>query len=161
MIYPSPNASYVLAFTDSDAGSPCAFTIKTAAGEQIFDSRRCDELREVITFKTEFVRWSPDSKIVAVASDEGKIGFTYVLGLGGQGFQLLDTPLSGEGYDNPYIVPIRWLSGRRLVVETTGPHAGKNIPSGYRGRATIRYSLNPSRCEIVYKHIREFEYEAD
>ncbi len=60
-------------------------------------------------------------------------------------------PMLAQGYDNPWIVPTKWSDKATLVLNISGPHAGKAIDGGYHGEAKIKTSV--PKCETVSEKI--------
>jgi hypothetical protein len=155
---PSPDKHYVLAFTGPNAALPEAFTIQDAHGATIVSSRDVPRLRDIAEFRPDFASWSPDSQIVALAGGNGHDLTTFIFVRRGAAFTLVGVPDITGDHDNPYITPLKWLSGRRLVLDISGPHAGRSPGYRYTGRATIRISITPPACEVLYKQIGEHYY---
>jgi len=97
-------------------------------------------------------RWSPDSNVFAIASDESHSGRIWIFARKGSGFVQIPGPEIDR--DNSRIRPVRWISGRRLILEFSGPHAGRG-DYFYRGRFTVRIPREDPRCEVMYSYVVE------
>jgi len=144
----SPDQQYSLVFSDNQN-----FIIQDSRGAAVFLSRDLPRFPGLAGIRREHVLWSPDSQILAIAGGGGHDLETFVLVRRGNTFTPAMVPRVTGIRDNPYITPLKWLKGRRLVLGISGPHAGKAIGYTYKGRATIRVSITPPACEVLYKKI--------
>ena len=138
-----------------------SFTIVNTAGDVLFDSKTCPALGNCVGFMPEHLLWSPDSKTVAIEGGHSKLSTTYLFSLRGREFIQVPVPDVIEGFDNPRIVPLKWIKGRRLILGITGPHAGKATGYGYRGRTTLYVPVESSTCEVHYYYITAHDAEPD
>jgi hypothetical protein len=146
----SPNKQYLLHLTpDAQPG----LSIRSASGSVLFTYDGAAELHP------EHVHWSPDSEAVVVAGGYPHYIVSYLFVRQGTSFVRVALPDVSNGEDNPWIVPVKWLSGRRLILDITGPHAGKRIEWFYHGRATIRVFTQPPTCEQLYQHFTAKKYD--
>jgi hypothetical protein len=148
---PSPDRQFTIAFPDRQT-----FTIQDTHGVTVISSRDLPRFRDVAEFQPEHVLWSPDSQILAIAGGGGHDLETFILVRRGSSFASITGPNLTDRYDNPFVTPVRWLKGRRLILDISGPHAGKAIGSYYKGRATIRISITPPACEVLYNRITDY-----
>lgn len=147
---PSPDRQFVVVFLDSQT-----FAIRDTHGTAVISSRDLPHLRDVIQFLPEHVSWSPDSQILAIAGGGGHDLETFIFIRRGDSFLPVSVPHLTDRYDNPSITPAKWLNGHRLILDISGPNAGKANGYYYKGRATIHVSMTPPTCEVLYKHITE------
>jgi hypothetical protein len=134
------------------------FTIQDKSGEVLFSSETDAALRETFVFYPDGALWSPDGEVLAIACGYDKHKETYIFVHRGDSFQRLPLPDLTDQADNPWILPVKWLSGRRLLLALSWPHAG-HPDTYFNGRATIRLSPQSLRCETLYKHITHTTYE--
>ena len=156
---PSPDKHYVIAFSGSNSALPQAFTIQDSRGVVMVSSREISRLQDIAEFPRDHVLWSPDSQIVALAGGGGHDLATFIFVRRGGTFALVEVPDVTGDHDNPYITPLRWLPGRRLVLDISGPHAGRSPGYRYTGKATICIPNARSVCEVLYKQISEHHYK--
>ena len=147
---PSPDKQFAVVFSDRRT-----FTVQDARGAAVVSSRDLPRFRDVAEFRPEHVSWSPDSQILAVAGGGGHDLETFILVRRRNSFFPITVPNLTDRYDNPFVTPAKWLKGRRLVLDISGPHAGKANGYYYKGRATIRVSITPPACEVLYNQITE------
>jgi hypothetical protein len=151
----SPDKHFVVVFTGSNVVLPEAFTVQDIRGASVVSSDDLTHLRNIAAFRPEYASWSPDSQILALAGGGGHDCETFIFVRSGKTFTPVPVPRVTGNNDNPYITPLKWIKGRRLVLDISGPHAGKASGYSYKGRATIRILLTPPACEILYKRITE------
>jgi hypothetical protein len=147
---PSPDGQFAVTFSDRQS-----FAIHDTRGAMVVSSRNLPRFRDVAEFRPEHFLWSPDSQILAIAGGGGHDLETFVLVRRRNSFLPITVPNLTDRYDNPFVTPVKWLKGRRLVLNISGPHAGKANGYSYRGRATIHISMTPPACEVLYKQISE------
>ncbi len=152
---PSPDKQYVLVFSGPNAALPEAFSIQDSHGTSVVSSRDLPRLRDIAEFRPDFASWSPDSQILALAGGGGHDLTTFIFVRRSGAFTLVALPDIAGDHDNPYITPKRWLSAHRLVLDISGPHAGRAAGYRYTGKATIRISITPPACEVHYKYLSE------
>ena len=149
----SPDKGCRVRFHGSNPSLPESFTIEDVKGAVLFDSKTCADVANVTNFEPEHVSWSPDSQIVAITGGHAKFLETYLFSRHQESFVCIPVPNVTGGYDNPWVQPLRWIKGRRLIVTISGPHAGKANGYGYRGRATLHVPANGRTCEVHYQYI--------
>jgi hypothetical protein len=151
----SPNRRFKIQFHGSNPSWPESFTLVDGDQKVLFDSKSCPDLVDVVNFDPEHVLWSPDSQTAAIAGGYSKLLTTYLFTRKGGSFVNVFVPHIENGYDNPYILPLRWIKGRRLILGITGPHAGKSHGYSYRGRTTLYVPVNSGTCEVHYHYITD------
>jgi len=155
----SPNKKFSAVLTSSD-GSDYWFDKMVIQDDQnniLFSTNGhglSDQLFEG-PFTAEHVLWSPDSTFVAATFGYSHYMLTVLFCHRSNIFVQVPIPDLSEHEDNPQIVPIKWISGRRLILDISGPHAGHNIESFYHGRATIRVLQKSLMSEVLYKYMTE------
>jgi hypothetical protein len=150
----SPDKQLKLVFRYTERTYPEDFTIQDKNGNTLCSSRECTAIREDTGFQPDHVVWRPDSKAVAVCGGLGTDLETYVFVRSNKTFVGIPIPVLDEHYDNPYMIPLKWLSGNRLIIDISGPHAG-HVGLYYRGRTTVRITDFPIGYEILYEDIKE------
>lgn len=133
------------------------FTIQDLSGVTVATNQDFPKLRSVAEFRSENASWSPDSQILAITGGGGHDLETFIFVRRSRGFVAVTVPHIIDGYDNAFIKPLKWLKGSRLVLDISGPHAGKARGYYYKGRATIRVSISTPACEVLYKQIVEHD----
>jgi hypothetical protein len=147
---PSPDKRCVLIVTQPEPAISPTLIIRDQFDLLLFTSAT-SPIATIDEFDSDTVRWSPDSQAVAIAGGDPRFKLTHLLVRRGSAFVYIPLPDASDGNDNPWIIPVKWVSGRRLVLDITGPHAGHPDWS-YNGRATIRVSTQPLKCEKLYQH---------
>lgn len=150
-IIPSPDKHFLLVFTGMDR-----FEIQNSDGKAILDSNSFPKLETIAEFRPGNACWSPDSQILAIAGGGGHNLDTFIFVRQGSTFIQVPVPDITSDYDNSYITPFKWISGGRIIVDISGPHAGKRITQFYRGKATLCVFSKSLSCEVVYKKITEY-----
>lgn len=145
---PSTNHRFVAVVTQNEQRTSPTIEIRTSDGRSIFTLKT-----EVLGLECESAIWSPDGEVLAIAADTGKSGFTYLFVRKGDTFATVSGPEIPPGYDNLRIRPNRWIKGKRLILDITGPHAGKADGYSFKGKSTIRVSPESRSCEVLYQHI--------
>ncbi|MDP1587861.1 MAG: hypothetical protein Q8M07_08975 [Prosthecobacter sp.] len=148
----SPDKRFHIHFHGSNPILPESFTIEDAKGTTLLDSKACPELVKIGTFFPEHVLWSPDSRTVAIVGGHSKLAETYLFTLRGNAFICVRVPNVTDGHDNPAVFPVKWLSGRRLILSITGPHAGKTRGYYYEGKATLHVPTT-GIPEVHYRYL--------
>ena len=146
----SPDKQFSLSFPDRES-----FVLQDRYGATILSSRDLPETCDLIDLGPEHVLWSPDSQILALAGGGGHDLYTFVFVRSSNGFLLVPVPNVTDRYDNPHVLPVRWLKGHRLVLDISGPYAGKADGYHYTGKATIRVFTKPPGSKALSQHITE------
>ena len=145
---PSPGKQYIAVVTQKNETLPPTLSIRSASGESML------ALPDgVLSLDAGSAIWRPDGQALAIAADTGHAGFTHLLVRKGETFVAVSGPAIPKGYDNVTIRPIRWISGNRLILDISGPHAGKADGYSFRGKSTVRVSPELSACEVMYQYI--------
>lgn len=152
----SPDKQFNVRFHGSNPSLPDSFTIEDIKGTVLFDSKTCAHLTKVLQFEPDHVLWSPDSQTVAIAGGYWCVE-TYLFSHHNGSFAFVPVPSVTGDYDNPWVLPLKWIKGRRFIVTISGPHAGKANGYSYRGRATLHVPANSKTCEVHYQYITEYD----
>ena len=154
----SPDKRFSAVITHSSSTPFAQFAIYDTCGKVLFSSDTAPKLQETFESYSDGALWSPDCEILAIACGYDKHKETYLFVRRVDEFVVVSLPDLTENRDNPWILPVRWLSRRRLVLDVSGPHAGH--PGTYfKGRATVRASPKFPRCEILYRHVTDTTYD--
>jgi hypothetical protein len=157
----SPDGRFVVALRGANAAFPDTFTIQDAHGTTVLSSRDHPRFEHIAEFRPDYVSWSLDSEILAIAGGGGHDLETFIFVHRGNSFVAVTVPDLTDRRDNPFITPTKWLKGRRLTLAISGPHAGKANGYYYKGSATIRVSITPPACEVLYKKIIDHDDTKD
>jgi hypothetical protein len=156
-IIPSPNKQFCLVLAGPEGGNDSfrSMAIQNRLHEILFSSEghHLSEQVSDVPFSAAHILWSPDSEAVAVVVGYPKYMLTYVFVRDGEKFVSVAVSDVTEGEDNPNVFPVKWLKGRRLILDISGPYAGKADNGHYKGTATIRVRTKPPACEILYHHL--------
>ena len=162
LVIPSPGKRYFAVFTGYSSAANWfeSLSIRDARQNVLYSSNGTGltEQMSSMMFSADDVLWSPDGETFAVAAGYPKFMLTLLFQHRGNAFVQVSVPDVSDGEDNPRIVPLRWLPGRRLILDISGPHAGHRIEQFYHGRATIRVVLHPTKCEKMYQRFTSKEY---
>ena len=127
--------------------------IRTPSGKLLYSSPSSLNGTDILDFYPEHLRWSPDSKILAIAAGYPKHFRTYLFVWDGSRFQHVTAPPLAADHDNPWIVPTSWEAGHKLTLKITGPHAGKATEGGYSGTATITVDAANKKAKTLNEHV--------
>ncbi len=127
--------------------------IRTPSGKLLYSSPPRLYGTHILEFYPRHLRWSPDSKILAIAAGYPKHFRTYLFLWDGSRFLPVAPPPLAADYDNPWIVPTGWNSGHRLSLKITGPHVGKATEGGYTGTATIAVDAASKEAKTLNERI--------
>ena len=96
---------------------------------------------DILDFYDDHLRWSPDSRILAISAGYSKLFRTYLFAWDGKSFHPIAMPEIAAGEDNPWIYPTEWRDNHTLHLKISGPHAGKARENGYEGTAVVQVDL--------------------
>ncbi len=94
--------------------------IQDNTGKILFSSESAPELKKTFRFYSDGSLWSLDGEVLAIAAGDDRCKEAYLLVHHGKHFSLLMVPDLTKRADDPWILPVRWLSGRRLVLDLSG-----------------------------------------
>ncbi len=96
---------------------------------------------DILDFYEDRLRWSPDSRILAISAGYPKLFRTCLFAWDGKSFHQIAMPEIAEGEDNPWIYPTEWRDNHILHLQISGPHAGRASDNGYEGTAVVQVDL--------------------
>lgn len=106
-------------------------------GKTMYSSPPQIDGTDILDFYDDHLRWSPDSRILAISAGYSKMFCTYLFAWDGKSFHQIAMPEIAEGEDNPWIYPTEWRDNHTLHLKISGPHAGKARDSGYEGTSVV------------------------
>jgi hypothetical protein len=155
----APNGAFYLSFVEVGETNTQRLEIKDKDGKVVFSSPPQINGDDISRFFPEHLRWSPDSKLLAISAGHAKYFKTYLFAWNGTGFQQVRLPEIAAGMDNPWIFPVGWKEDHILNLEMSGPHAGKAEDRGYEGRAAVQVDLKTKTCKKLSEEVKH--YDAD
>jgi hypothetical protein len=150
----SPNEQFRVHIVKVGDPNTRKLELRTPDGKLLYASTPQIDGTEVLDYLPEHLRWSPDSKVLAIAGGYSRNLKTYLFAWDGTTFQQISLPTLAAGYDNPWIVPTEWKPDYRFSLKVTGPDAGKARDNGYSGTAIIAVDLARKTATTVEEHIR-------
>ncbi|WP_009959438.1 hypothetical protein [Verrucomicrobium spinosum] len=111
---------------------------------------------DILEFYPEHLRWSPDSRILAISAGYSKLFRTCLFAWDGKGFQQIPMPEIAAGEDNPWIYPVAWKAGHILHLKISGPHAGKAGDNGYEGTAVVQVELQKKTVKKLSEEVKRY-----
>ena len=130
--------------------------IASSGGKVLFTSPPQIDGIEILDFYPEHLRWSPDSRILAISAGHPKLFRTYLFAWDGMRFRQIPMPAIAADEDNPWIYPTDWKEGHRLHLRISGPHAGKASDTGYKGATVIEVDLGTMTATKVEETIERY-----
>lgn len=130
--------------------------IKGKDGKILFSSPPKIDGTDIHEFYPEHLRWSPDSRVLAISAGFSKLLRTYLFAWDGKGFQQIPMPEIAEGEDNPWIYPTAWKADHTLHLKISGPHAGKAGDSGYEGTAVVQVELQKKVAKKLSEEVKRY-----
>lgn len=153
----SPNGAFKVEVVQSDRHTQ-RMEIRDARGKLLFTS---PANLGVIEFYPDHLRWSPDSKVLAVSAGYSKLYLTYLFAWNGETFESIPMPEIAEHHDNIGLTPLKWTDARTLKLGFSGPHAGKAKGYGYHGTASVEVDLAKKTAKKLNEQIHYSEPQAD
>ena len=152
----SPDAQFRIGVAAVGNTNMRRLEIRTASGKVLHSSPPSLDGTDIPDFSPEHLRWSPDSKIPAIAAGYSKHIRTYLFVWDGSRSHHVSAPPLAADYDNPWIVPTGRPAGHRLSLKITGPHAGKATGGGYSGTATIMLDPASKKAKPINEHVENY-----
>jgi hypothetical protein len=123
-------------------------------GKRLFVSPPQIDGIDIMDFYSDLLRWSPDSRILAIAAGNPKLQRTYLFAWDGKTFQQIAMPEIASGYDNAWIYPTEWKENHTLHLKISGPHAGKAVGDGYEGVAVVQVDLHAKTTKKLSEKVK-------
>lgn len=108
---------------------------------------------DILDFYEDDLRWSPDSRILAISAGYPKLIRTYLFAWDGKSFHQIVMPEIAAGEDNPWIYPAEWRDNHTLHLNISGPHAGKASDNGYEGTALVQVDLQTMTSKKLSENV--------
>lgn len=125
-------------------------------GKRLFVSPPQIDGETICDFYPDHLRWSSDSRILAIAAGYPKLFRTYLFAWDGTSFAQIAMPELAAGEDNPWIYPTEWRQDHTLHLKITGPHAGKARDSGYVGTAVVKVELETNTSKKLSEKVKSY-----
>ncbi len=130
--------------------------ITDKAGKPYFTSPPQIDGTDILDFYDDHLRWSPDSRILAISAGYPKLFRTYLFAWDGKTFQQIPMPGIATGEDNPWIYPTEWRGNHTLHLKISGPHAGKARDRGYEGTAVVQVDLQAKTSKKLSEEVKPY-----
>lgn len=153
----SPDGAFQVAVIKAGDTNTWRLEILGKGGDTLFSSPPQIDGTDILDFYTDHLRWSPDSRVLAISAGSRKLFRTYLFAWNGKGFQRIVMPEIASGEDNPWIYPIEWRENHTLYLEISGPHAGKAMDIGYEGSAVVQVDLQSMTAKKVSEQLKWHE----
>lgn len=150
----SPDGQYGVHIVKAGDTNARKLEIRTQSGKTLYSSPPQIDGVDILDFFPEHLRWSPDSKVLAIAGGYSRNIETYLFAWNGSHFEQVKVPTIAANYDNPWIVPVQWKPGHQLLLKITGPHAGKAREDGYSGTATIAVDFSRKVATKIEERVK-------
>lgn len=130
--------------------------ISDKGGKTLFTSPPRIDGTDIIDFYSDHLRWSPDSRILAISAGYPKLFRTCLFAWDGKSFQQIKMPEIAAGEDNPWIYPTEWRGNHTLHLKISGPHSGKARDSGYEGTAVVQVDLQAMTSKKLSEEVKPY-----
>jgi hypothetical protein len=152
----SPDGAFRVSIAKVGDTNTTRLEIKGKDGKLLFTSPPQIDATAILDFYPDQLRWSPDSKILAIAAGSSKLFQTYLFAWDGTKFQFIAMPKIASGEDNPWIYPVEWRGNHTLHLTFTGPHAGKTDDNGYKGTAVVQVDLQTKTSKKISEKVKRY-----
>lgn len=149
----SPDGAFQVDIVKVGKTNTSRLEISGKDGKRLFASPPQIDGTDINDFHSDLLRWSPDSRILAIAAGYSKLQRTYLFLWDGKNFQQVAMPEIASGYDNPWIYPTEWKENHTLHLKVSGPHAGKAVGDGYEGVAVVQVDLQAKTTKKLLEKI--------
>jgi hypothetical protein len=153
----SPNGAFqvrVVKVADTNARR---LEITQEDGRTLYSSPPQIDGTDILDFYDDHLRWSPDSRILAISAGYSKLFRTYLFAWDGKTFQQIAMPEIAAGEDNPWIYPAKWRGNHTLHLKISGPHAGQARDNGYEGTAVVRVDLHAMTSKKLSEEVKTYD----
>jgi hypothetical protein len=123
-------------------------------GKTLYTSPPQIDGTDILDFYDDHLRWSPDSRMLAISAGYSRLFRTYLFAWDGKTFQQIAMPEIAAGEDNPWIYPTEWRGNHTLHLKISGPHAGKARDSGYEGTAVVQVNLQAKTSKKISEEVK-------
>lgn len=153
----SPNGAFQISIVKVGDTNTRRLEITDKGGKPLFLSSPQIDGTDILDFYDDHLRWSLDSRILAISAGHPKLFRTYLFAWDGKSFQQVPMPEIADGEDNPWIYPVAWRDNRTLQLKISGPHAGKADGSGYEGTAVVQVDLQSKTTKKISEEVKRHE----
>lgn len=150
----SPDGAFQVIVAKVGGTNTRRLEIKGKDGKILFSSPPKIDGTDLHDYYPEHLRWSPDSRILAISAGSSKLFRTYLFAWDGKGFHQIPMPEIAAGEDNPWIYPIAWKADHTLHLKISGPHAGKASDRGYEGTAVVQVELQKKAAKKLSEEVK-------
>lgn len=150
----SPDGAFHVSVVKVGDTNTRRLVIKGKDGKILFSSPPQIEVTDILDFYPEHLRWSPDSRILAISAGYPKLFRTYLFAWNSREFRQIAMPEIAAGEDNPWIYPTEWRDSHTLHLKISGPHAGKARNCGYVGSAVVRIDLQTNTAKLLSEEMK-------
>jgi hypothetical protein len=152
----SPDGRFLVSAPEIGDTKTQRLEIHSAEGKLLYSSPA--DLKDlskskVIQFYPERLKWSDDSKVLAIPAGFPRLFETFLFAWNGSGFDPIPMPPLAAGRDNIGIEPVAWQAGHQLTLKITGPHAGKADHTSYSGSAVVEVDLAKKTARKISEKI--------
>jgi hypothetical protein len=126
-------------------------------GKTLYSSPPQIDGTDIVDFYDDHLRWSPDSRILAISAGYSRLFRTYLFAWDGKAFHQVAMPEIAAGEDNPWIYPTEWRDNHTLHLKISGPHAGKARENGYEGTAVVQVDLQAMTSKKLSEEVKRRE----
>lgn len=126
-------------------------------GKTVYSSPPQIDGTDILDFYDDHLRWSPDSRILAISAGYSKLFRTYLFAWDGKAFYRIAMPDIAAGEDNPWIYPTEWRDSHTLHLKISGPHAGKARDGGYEGTAVVQIDLQAMTSKKLSEDLKRYD----
>lgn len=151
----SPDGAFQVIIARVGGTNTTRLEIKGKEGRPLFTSPPQIDGTDILDFYPDHLRWSPDSKILAISAGYSKLFRTYLFAWDGTKFQSIAMPKIASGEDNPWIYPVEWKENHTLHLTISGPHAGKAHDRGYKGTAVVQVDLQTKTSKKISEKVTQ------
>jgi len=126
-------------------------------GKTLYSSPRQIDGTDILDFYDDHLRWSPDSRILAISAGYSKLFRTCLFAWDGKSFHQITMPEIAAGQDNPWVYPTEWRGNHTLHLKISGPHAGKARDNGYEGTAVVQVDLHAMTSKKLSEEVKPYD----
>ena len=152
----SPDGAFQVSIVKVGDTNTRRLEISGKDGKHLFASPPQIDGTDIADFHSDHLRWSPDSRILAISAGHSKLFRTYLFAWDGTRLQQIAMPEIAAGEDNPWINPTEWRENHILHLKISGPHAGKARDSGYEGTAVVQVDLQTKTSKKISEKVKRY-----
>lgn len=153
----SPNGAFQVRVVKVADTNTRRLEITQKDGKTLYSSPRQIDGTDILDFYDDHLRWSPDSRILAISAGYSKLFRTYLFAWDGKSFHQIAMPEIAAGQDNPWVYPTEWRGNHTLHLKISGPHAGKARDNGYEGTAVVQVDLHAMTSKKLSEEVKPYD----